>query len=401
MSGERMLDSPWTRRLIFAAFVVTTVASTVVCSVVKQCNNFLTFRWAFHNLIALRDLYVLHPGQHDDLFKYSPTFALLFAPFTLPPFAVALLGWNLLNGLLLYYAVARLLPDRRGTLALALLYPGFLLSIDGTQSNGLVAALIILAFIAIEQRRQLIAALAIAGGALIKLFPLAALLLVVPHRGRLRFAAIFALVCVVLVLLPLTVTTPGELLAQYRSWWRLEEVDALDRGASLMSLLHLGFGYSGHNVLVQLAGTALLMAPLLRRGAWNDPQFRLRLLASLLIYSVIFNHKAEQPTFVVAIAGVSIWYATSERSRLRDWLVGAALILMIPVFVTAMIGQSSPTIAAMTLPALRLAAVPLVLSWFAIETELFGLAPNDLRRRDRLPHVPTGMLGGMEETAHH
>lgn len=371
-AATRLLDSPWARRLILGAFVITGIVATFACGVARQCNNFHTFRWAYWNLLAGRDLYVLHPGQHEDLFKYSPTFALFFAPFAVPPFVLALLAWNLLNGLLLYYAVSRLLPDRRGTAALALLYAGYLLTIDGTQSNGLVAALIVLAFIALEERRQVGAALAIALGALIKLFPLAALSLAIPRMRWLPFGAIFGAVCVVLVLLPLLVVSPAELLAQYGSWYRLEEIDALDRGASVMSLAHMGLGYRGPNWPLQLAGTLLLLAPLARRTAWEDPAFRLRLLSSLLLYSVLFNHKAEQPTFVLALTGIAIWYATSERSRLRDALVAASCGLMLPVFVAAIAGQWSPPAAELTLPALRIAALPFTLSFLMMQTELLG-----------------------------
>lgn len=374
MSVATILDSRWTRRLILSAFVVTSAAATGVCGVVKECNNFHTFRWAFHNLLAGANLYVLHPGQHEDLFKYSPTFALLFAPFAALPFAPALLAWNLLNALLLYAAVSRLLPDRRGVVALSLLYAGYLLTLDGTQSNGLIAALIIGTFIALERQRIVAATVAIAGGALIKLFPIAALLFAVPHRGRRRFGATFAVAAATLVALPLMVISPTELLDQYRSWWALEEVDASDRGASLMSLLQLGFGYSYHNLPIQIAGTILLLAPLARISQWSDSVFRVRMLASLLVYSVIFNHKAEQPTFIVALAGIAIWYAVSPRDRLRDLLVAASLLLMVPVFVTAVAGHIVPSLAPLTLPALRIAAVPCAVAWFAIQAQLLGLA---------------------------
>jgi hypothetical protein len=64
-------------------------------------------------------------------------------------------------------------------------------------------------------------------------------------------------------------------------------VDALDRGASVMRLLHVAFGYDGPNWPVQLAGTLLLLLPL-ARGQWSDARRRKLFLASLLVYAVIF-----------------------------------------------------------------------------------------------------------------
>ncbi|RME20836.1 MAG: hypothetical protein D6800_12755, partial [Candidatus Zixiibacteriota bacterium] len=42
-------------------------------------NNYLIFKYSFLNLLAGKNLYVTHPEQYYDLFKYSPTFALLMA----------------------------------------------------------------------------------------------------------------------------------------------------------------------------------------------------------------------------------------------------------------------------------------------------------------------------------
>jgi len=42
-------------------------------------NDYAIFRASFWNLLAHRDLYVLRLDQAHDYFKYSPSFALLFA----------------------------------------------------------------------------------------------------------------------------------------------------------------------------------------------------------------------------------------------------------------------------------------------------------------------------------
>src|SRR5207302_6785485 len=69
------------RRSIFALYLASAVFVTVQQGVVGRSNNFKVFRAAAVNLLAHRDLYAAHPDQHFDFYKYSPTFALLFAPF--------------------------------------------------------------------------------------------------------------------------------------------------------------------------------------------------------------------------------------------------------------------------------------------------------------------------------
>jgi hypothetical protein len=50
------------------------------------------------------------------------------------------------------------------------------------------------------------------------------------------------------------------------------------------------------------------------------------MLALTLIWVVIFNHKAESPTFIIAMAGAAIWYFNSERSTINTVLFILAVI---------------------------------------------------------------------------
>src|SRR5205823_2218225 len=193
------------RHSIFVLYLASAVFVTVQQGVVGRSNNFKVFRAAAVNLLAHRDLYAAHPDQHFDFYKYSPTFALLFAPLAALPFAPALLIWSLLNSLLLWHAVRRLLPERQATLALALVYLEVLFAMQYTQSNGLVTALILLAFLALEQGRQPRAALLIGLDAFIKIFPLGAAALALFHPRRWRFTLLLAAVGAGLALLPLVV----------------------------------------------------------------------------------------------------------------------------------------------------------------------------------------------------
>jgi hypothetical protein len=323
-------------------------------------------------LLAGRDLYAAYPAEHADLFKYSPTVALLFAPFAVTPFGVALLAWNLLNVVPLYHTLYLALPaEQRGT-ALALTGIGLVTTVDGTQSNGLVAALIIYAFVALERRRWTSAAFTIALGTLVKLFPLAAAACVVPRRALRRMAPVALVVAAALVLLPLVVVSPAVLADEYRWWYAMGAVDALDRGASVMRLLAIGSGYAGPNWPVQLAGTAVLLLPLLRRSRWEDADFRRAFLASLLVYCVIFNHKAEQPSFIIAVAGVAIWYAAGRRTLVRDLLAGSAFIATVPILVAV----AAPGVISATIDTPLLVTTACCTAvWLAMQVELLELWP--------------------------
>src|SRR5213082_2372297 len=347
-------------RSIFALYLASAVFVTVQRGVFSPSNNFKVFRAAAVNLLAHRDLYAAHPDQHFDFYKYSPTFALLFAP--------PLLIWSLLNSLLLWYAVRRLLPERQATLALALVYLEVLFAMQYTQSNGLVTALILLAFLALEQGRQLRAALLIGVDKFVKIFPLGAVALALVHPRRWRFALCGVAVALGLALLPLLVIPPHELIAQYRSWWTIETADAsrVNRGDSVMQYLHQWLGMDWPHWPVQLAGALLLLAPLaLQRARWSDRAFRLRFLCSLLLYLVLFNHQSERASFVIAYTGLAIWYAASEPDRVRNAIALAAVIALVLQDV-----QIVPWAVHDALGQYRVKAIPCLVAWIVRQTEL-------------------------------
>ena len=289
--------------------------------------TFPVFRESFWHLVAHRNLYAPDPLQGYDLFKYSPTFALLFAPFAIVPPALGMLAWDLVNALVLLAAIGKLLPRREAAIAALLVLPEVFVSAQASQSNALVAGLIVFAFLALERSRLMHAAIAIGVGTAIKIFPLAAVTFALPYRARWRFGWRVALVGVVLVLLPLGVVSAPLLRQEYRWWAAVESVDALAHGASVMGLVAGFVGGSLPNWPVQLAGTIVLLAPLVARPReWNDARFLRLYLCSLLVYVVLFNHQAERPSYVIAVTGVAIWFATSPVTLWRTVLALATLL---------------------------------------------------------------------------
>jgi hypothetical protein len=331
-------------------------------------GNFEIFRAASRHLVTGEDLYARYPNELQDQFKYSPTFALLFAPLAWLPWPVALFLWNALNGLVLFVAVERLLPPRAAMLALSLLLLEVLRAMQNAQSNALVAGLIILAFTAIDRGRLWRAAVAIAMGACVKIFPLAALSFAFPKRTAWRACLAAATVGVGMLLLPLFVTSGTTLVAQYQSWRAIESSDAQQRWFSVMELVHRWTGTNWPNWPIQIAGTLLLLAPLLvRRERWNERRFNLLYLCSLLLYASLFNHQAERASYVIAFTGMAIWFASEPRTAWRTTLFGVACVTI--VLMSTLIPVPA-FLKAPTAMLYRLAGPTLVI-WGATQVELW------------------------------
>ena len=329
-------------------------------------GNFEIFRAASHHLVQGRDLYALYPAEHSDRFKYSPTFALLFAPLAWIPWPLALFLWSALNALVLFAAVERALPGRAGMVALLFLLLEVLRGMQNAQSNALVAGLIILAYVALERANAWRAAAAVMLGACVKIFPLAALAFAIPRRLVLRTGAWAAAIGATLVALPLLVTPWATLLTQYASWQGVESSDARQRWFSVMELVHRWSGAVWPNWPVQLAGTLALLAPLaLRRDRSDDPRFRALFLCSVLLYVVLFNHQAERASYLIAFTGATLWYVGSPRERWQTWLYVLAFVT-IPVMSTLIPGHF---FRGRTATLYRLAAPSLAI-WLAIQWRL-------------------------------
>ncbi|MDQ2666477.1 MAG: DUF2029 domain-containing protein [Gemmatimonadota bacterium] len=372
-AGKTLVSHPRFNRALSRH--VSGANSVDVRNAARPSGNFEIFRTASRHLVTGQDLYAEYPAEHSDRFKYSPTFALLFAPFAWLAWPVALFLWSSLNALVLFVAIERVLPGRAGLLALGALLLEVLRGMQNAQSNALVAGLIVLAFLAMERANAWRAAAAVMLGASVKIFPLAALTFAIPRRRVWRTGLWAVAIGATLAVLPLTVTSPGTLMSQYASWRGVESIDARQRWFSVMQLVHRWTGISWPNWPIQLAGTLVLLAPLaLRRDRWDDARFRFGYLCSVLMYVVLFNHQAERASYLIAFVGATLWYAGSKRARWQSWLYVTAFIT-IPVMSTLVPGAFFRGRNAVLY---RLAA-PTLAIWLAVQWELARRAPAILR----------------------
>jgi len=305
---------------LLVVYVSAALVVTIQRGVFRFANDFAIFRASFWNLIAGRDLYVLRLEQAHDYFKYSPSFALFFAPFAAPPFTVGLFCWNVVNALALFFALRSLLPRDKATVAQALVFLPTLRSMQSAQSNALVAALIIFAFICYERGWLWRAGIAVGLGAVTKIFPLAALIFALPRPDRVRAIVTFVLTTIVLLALPLLVVSPHSLISQYQSWSALEKTETTQLGSSLMGLFRdAGLGWPAWPI--QLIACATVLGVLIARMRdWDDRQVRLQFLGFVMVFCVVFNHRSERQSAVIAICGMVIWYLASPRAAWRTWL---------------------------------------------------------------------------------
>ncbi len=333
-------------------------------------NNFVIFKQSFYNLIQGKDLYSAYPDLFWDYFKYSPAFALLFAPLAVLPDLAGLIIWNVLNGLVLFFAVRSLphLSDKQKALILWFILIELLTSVQNAQSNGLMAGLVLFTFTALEHKNENAAALFLSLSVFIKLFSGAAVLLALLYPRKWKFAGYFVLWSVVFTLLPLAVLSPDQLLELYKSWLQLLAADhTISQGLSVLGWLNTWFGWMVSKYAVVIAGAVVLLLSFLRKNRYEDSQFRLLVLASILIWMVIFNHKAESPTYIIAMTGIAIWYFMQPKQS-----GNFILLLLAFVFISLSPTDLFPAVIRRNLVTpYVLKAFPAILIWFRIQGQIF------------------------------
>jgi hypothetical protein len=132
---------------------------------------------------------------------------------------------------------------------------------------------------------------------------------------------------IILFLLPLLVVDFQQLKLLYLSWGNMLQADhSGSYGFSVMGWLQSWFGFAANKLSVVAVGVILFLLPLMRFNLYKNYLFRILTLSSVLLWIVIFNHKAESPTFIIAMAGVSIWFIIGDKNLLNSILFIAAIL---------------------------------------------------------------------------
>lgn len=325
--------------VIFATYLVAAIVACILAYLkhgsfvlgvpFKDYNAFLIFKQAFFHLINQQDLYILYPQEHWDLYKYSPTFALFMGLFAYLPNLGGLILWDCLNALSVYWAI-RSMPGLSPTLRVGMLWfvlVALLYSIQYSQVNGLMDALIIFSFNALERGTIVLATFFLVASVYIKLFSLMAVLLYFFYPHRLRTLVFSILWGLGFLIVPLVVIHLYQLLFLYGSWWHLLLTDySSSLGLSVMGWLQGWFHLNMSKTLIVLMGAIVLCLPLINKQYWGERAFRLLFLGNLLIWVTIFNHRGEPQTFIVAICGVAIWYFCQTATLINSLLACLAFV---------------------------------------------------------------------------
>lgn len=346
-------------------------------------NNFLVFRGSFWHAWQGLPLYAEYPQEYWDINHYGPLFSLVIAPFAVVPEWLGLLMWCIALSLGLYVAVRRsLLTSGQQLFVLWFCAHELLTALYMQQFNIAIAAIIVGAFFLIEKERDATAAFLIVLGTLVKIYGIVGLAFFFFSKHKVRFVAALAVWSAVMFVAPMVLSSPDYVVGQYQAWMvdlaskNSENAEALMQNISLLGMTHRVTGFEFSDLWLIVPGLVMFGIPYLRINQYQNVAFRQTLLASVLMFTVLFSTGSESSGYIIALVGVVVWYTAAPWQRNR-WDVA----LMIFVFVLTSLSPSDLFPAYLRkewVQPYALKALPVTIVWFKLCYEMYTKDYNSI-----------------------
>lgn len=309
----------------------------------NRANNYLIYRGSFWNAVRGWNLYLPNPAEYGDTHHYGPLFSLLFAPFGIGPKWLGLLLWGIALTVFLYWAIRKSqFTKYQQIFILWFCAHEMLTALFMQQFNIAIAATILLAYYLIEKEKDFWAAFFIMFGTFVKLYSIVGLAFFFfsKHKGKLIVGLVFW--AVVMFVVPMPFFHGWDyIVEQYYNWYvSLAEKNTLNAGSimqniSLLGMVHRVTGWEFNNLWLIIPGMILFGIPYLRISQYKHVAFRQTLLASVMMFIILFSTGSESSGYITPFIGIVIWYTAAPWQR-----TGWDVFLLVFVFILSSMSPS-------------------------------------------------------------
>jgi len=299
-------------------------------------NNYLIFKYVYWHTIDLQNLYNNYP-EYQDSNHYGPVFSVFIAPFALLPDGLGCILWNMANVSILLWGIYSLpISLKKRTIIAWICAHEALTALFSFQFNIALTGIILLSFSYLIKKKEIQSAFFIAFGTLVKLYGIVGLAFFFFSKNKLKFIIGCFIAFAVLFALPMVISSPAFVIQSYTDWYH-SLAHKNDLNASLTSFQDISLmgivrratsNINIPNAPFLLVGLVLFGLPYLRIKQYKHLGFRLMLLASTLIFTVIFSSGSESPTYIIAFAGVAIWFTVQQNPK-KGWIVALFIFAFI------------------------------------------------------------------------
>ncbi|QUT74150.1 Glycosyltransferase family 87 [Bacteroides salyersiae] len=360
-------------RTLFGLWLLLPVIATLLK--LSKHNNFLIFRYVYWHTIEQLPLYVAY-DEYWDTNHYGPFFSLVIAPFAMLPVRWGLFFWLIVLSLSLYYAIRKLpFPDRKRIFLYWFCAHELLTALFMSQFNIAIAAIIVATFYCIEKEKDIWAACFIMLGTFVKLYGIVGLAFFFFSKHKVKFLLALLGWALVMFVAPMAISSSDYIISQYVGWWdslsakNAENIFSGGQNISLLGMVRKISGCASYSDLwLILGGLIIFGLPYLRIAQYKYKAFRYALLASVLLFVVLFSTGSESSTYIIAFVGVGIWYWSVPWKRSK-WDIA----LMVFAFILTSFSPSDLFPAYLRKEFVQpyaLKALPCAIIWFKLSYEM-------------------------------
>lgn len=365
------------RLYIISLWMIITLISVIKQLVIGKFNNYKIFKNVYFHTVNKLPLYTEYPLEYFDHNHYGPVFSIVIAPFAVLPDYLGIPFWGLFNTGILAWAITQLpLKSSQINAVLWICLHELLTTLLGLQFNPMMTAIIILSFVYIEKGKDFWSAFFIVLGVFVKLYGIVGLAFFFFSKNKIKFILSLLFWSIVMFCLPMLLSSPEYIIQTYKEWFeRLVEKNNENAGLnsyqdiSLMGIVRRFFQDSTiSNLPFLIGGVFLFGLQYLRTKEYKEESYRLMLLASVLIFTVIFSSGSESPTYIIAFVGVAIWFVIQPKPISKFYI---ALFIFALILTSLSPSDLIPKyLKDNFIRPYALKALPCVLIWFAIVYEM-------------------------------
>lgn len=338
------LERLFKRSIVKQLWYIAALLVTITKAAPHRHNNYTIFRSSFYHFLEGQPLYSAYPAEHLDFFLYGPVFPILFSPFALLPGLLGMMFWLLASVAGCMYAVKHLPTTEKKQMAIMwIAFLDLYTALCMQQLNILIAACIIFSFSFLEKKREWAATLFIALGTLTKLYGIVGLAFFPFAKRKGQYIGWFFFWMLLLGFLPIIGHGWSYAIGQYSDWLlnltnkNSENLFSLYQNISLLGMVRKITAATNYSDLwLILPGLVLFILPFVRFNQYKAPLFRMNILASTLLFTVLFSTGSESSTYIIALLGVGIWFTHRPQEK-------ADRIDMILLIGTIVLSSLSPT----------------------------------------------------------
>jgi len=303
-------------------FVATIIA--VIPKYFGNHNNYKIYKGVYYHLINQTSLYAEYPNEFFDKNHYGPIFGFLIAPFAIMPDLVGLILWSVLLVGLIAWSLHQLpLKTIQIVAIMWICFNEYLISAQSFQVNAMMVFIIVMSYVFIINKQDFWSAMLISLGTFIKLYGIVGLAFFFFSKNKLKFSFSLLFWSILFFVAPMLITSPSNIIHVYVEWF----TELIYKNGTNVELgTYQDFSVMGvvrrfandstlPNTPFIIVGLILFGLPYLRFKAYSNKKFQLLLLASVLIFTVIFSSGSESPTYIIAFVGVAIWFVIQENPK--------------------------------------------------------------------------------------